>query len=51
MFFLLALVAIVVIYVSTFKENFTQEKIDKVAPILVVGALIIAVLTIINAVL
>jgi phosphoglycerol transferase MdoB-like AlkP superfamily enzyme len=47
MYFLLFIVAFIVIYVASFKDNFTQENIEKVAPVfvlLVFATLVIIVL-------
>jgi heme A synthase len=49
MFFLMYIVALVIVYVVTFKDNFTKENIDKVAPILYVTAGAIFVLGILSS--
>lgn len=46
MFFILSITVIILIYIKTFKQDFTQETIDKVTPIfafigIIVGALFI----------
>ena len=51
MFILLAVMTIVVIYIYSFKENFTQDKIDKVAPIFILGAVLVVLLTVVSALL
>lgn len=50
MFFLLYIVIIVIMYVVTFKENFTEEKIQKVTPVLAIAGVITSVLVILSAI-
>lgn len=49
MYFLLFLVILVVAYITSFKDNFTQENIEKVTPVLFLVALFIVVLNVLSA--
>jgi hypothetical protein len=51
MYFLLFIVAFVVIYVKTFKDNFTQENIEKVAPVFVLIVFATLVLIVLKCIL
>lgn len=46
---LLFIVAVIIIYIVSFKESFTQEHIAKVAPVLGLCAFIIIVLCILSS--
>ena len=46
---LLFIVAVIIIYIISFKESFTQEHIVKVAPVLGLCAFIIIVLCILSS--
>jgi hypothetical protein len=37
MFFILFIAIVVIMYIGTFKDNFTKEKIDKVTPVLAIS--------------
>ena len=50
MFFILYLVILAVMYVITFKENFTEEKIQKVAPALTIVGVLALILFILSSV-
>ena len=50
MFFLLYIVIIVIMYVVTFKENFTEEKIQKVTPVLSIIGVVTGLLAILSAI-
>lgn len=50
MFFLLYIVIIVIMYVVTFKENFTEEKIQKVTPVLSIIGIVTGLLAILSAI-
>lgn len=49
MFFLLYIIIMIVIYISSFKENFTTEKIEKITPIMLFTLIIIVVLCIVSS--
>lgn len=51
MYILLFLAILVVVYVTSFKDNFTQANIEKVTPVLVVSVLFIVFISILSAVL
>lgn len=51
MFFLLYIVIIVIMYVVTFKENFTEEKIQKVTPVLVIVGVVTCLIALLSAIL
>lgn len=48
-YILLYLILITVIYISSFKENFTAEKIQKVTPALILVTVIIVLLCILSS--
>lgn len=50
MFFLLYIVVITIMYVATFKENFTEEKIQKVTPVLALVGVIVSLMLIMSAI-
>lgn len=50
MFFLLYLVIITIMYVVTFKENFTEEKIHKVTPVLAIVGAVAGILFILSSI-
>lgn len=50
MFLLLYLVVITIMYVVTFKENFTEEKIQKVTPALAIVGVVSGILFILSSV-
>lgn len=50
MYFLLFLVITVIIYINTFKENFTQEHLNKLAPVLFVVAGITVLLVVLGSI-
>lgn len=50
MYFLLFLCVLCVIYINTFKDDFTKEKIDKVAPIITLTVVIVMALCILTSV-
>lgn len=50
MFLLLYIVILVTMYVVTFKENFTEEKLQKVVPILGVVGIITILIAILSAI-
>lgn len=49
MYFLLYLILLVVVYVVSFKSDFTEEKVKKITPILVGSTFIIFVLNILSS--
>lgn len=49
MYVLLFLVILIIAYISAFKDNFTQENIEKVTPVLFLAGLFIVVLNILGA--
>ena len=51
MYFLLFIVAIIAIYVASFKENFRQENIEKAVPVICIFALITFVACIASSIL
>jgi len=51
MYILLFLIIVIIIYVSSFKDNFTTEHIDKVKPVLIIGAIVAFALCILASVL
>lgn len=51
MYVLMFAVSLILIYIKSFQDNFTKEKIDKVAPVLLLVAIVTALLLIINGVL
>lgn len=48
-YILLYLILITVIYISSFKENFTAEKIQKVTPALILVTVVIVLLCILSS--
>ena len=48
-YILLYLILITVIYISSFKENFTAEKIQKVTPALILVTIVIVLLCILSS--
>ena len=51
MYVLMFAVSLILIYIKSFQDNFTKEKIDKVVPVLLLVAIVTALLLIINGVL
>lgn len=49
MYILLFLVILILVYVKSFKDNFTQENIEKVTPVLVLVVLFVLVIGILSA--
>lgn len=43
MYFILFIILVCAVYIKSFKEDFTEEHINKVAPVLVVLAIIIII--------
>ena len=50
MYIFLFMVTLVIVYIVTFKDNFTQENIEKVAPVLMLSAIFIVAVSILSAV-
>lgn len=50
MYFLMFFVILIALYIFTFKENFTQEKLDKIVPIIVIGLILSIVITILGSI-
>lgn len=50
MYILLFLTILVIVYVVSFKDNFTQENIEKVTPVLVVSMVFIIFISVLSAV-
>ena len=50
MFFILSMTVLTFIYISNFKQDFTQENIDKVTPVLVFIAIIVGALLILSCI-
>ena len=51
MFLLIFMVVVIVVYVNTFKEEFTAEHIEKITPLLVLVTSLIIILGILGSVL
>lgn len=51
MYFLLFFAILILIYIGSFKDSFTQENITKLTPILFASVAIVVILSIISAVL
>ena len=51
MYIFLFLIIVIIVYVMSFKDNFTKEHIDKVTPVLIIGAVISLVLCILASIL
>lgn len=51
MYFLLFLVAVFVLYVKSFKDDFTKENIEKVAPVVILIAVIVIISSILSSIL
>lgn len=49
MYVLMFTVSIIIIYIKSFQDNFTKEKIDKVAPILMLIAIVTVIMLIISS--
>lgn len=50
MYFLLFLVVLVIVYVKSFEENFNEEQIQKVTPILISVSAVLFILAILASV-
>lgn len=50
MYVLLFLALVVVVYIASFKENFTQEKLDKIVPIFAIGTAVAFILTLLGGI-
>jgi hypothetical protein len=48
MYVLLFFIILVVVYISSFKDSFTQENIEKVTPVLVIVTLFIVILSVLS---
>lgn len=49
MYFLLFFVVVVVIYISSFKDDFTKEHMDKVTPAIILLTVFVVVITILSS--
>ena len=50
MYALLFLLLVGIVYVYSFKENFTKEKVDKVAMVMFVGAILFVLLSLLGSI-
>lgn len=50
MFILLFIIVLLIVYVKSFKEDFTQEKVDKVATALYVVLILVAIYGILSSI-
>lgn len=50
MYILLFLAILIIVYVASFKDNFTQENIEKVTPVLAIIVIFIVVISILSAI-
>lgn len=50
MYLLLYFIAIIIVYVASFKDSFTKENLEKVTPLFAVIALIILVITVLECI-
>lgn len=51
MYFLFFIIVFIIVYIKSFKDNFTAETIDKVTPIILLVSLVVVALGIISSIL
>lgn len=51
MYFLFFIIVFTIVYIKSFKDNFTAETIDKVTPIILLVSLVVVALGIISSIL
>lgn len=50
MYVLLFIVTLIVVYITSFKDNFTQENIEKVTPVLVMVLFFVVLISILSTI-
>ena len=50
MYILLFFVVLTIVYITSFKDNFTQENIEKVTPVLVLVAIFVVFISVLSAI-
>ena len=50
MYILFFLAILIIVYVASFKDNFTQENIEKVTPVLMLVAIFVVFISVLSAI-
>jgi uncharacterized membrane protein len=50
MYILLFFVVLIIVYIVSFKDNFTQENIEKVTPVLMLVAIFVVFISVLSAI-
>lgn len=50
MFILTSMIVSIVVYINTFKDDFTKEKFEKIAPVLMITVIISIILLVLSSI-